>query len=52
MQKNEIQVVENKDSKLFTKKDIIAMTIITVIYAIVSFINLGSFTNPRNFLGK
>ena len=49
---NELQVIQNKDSKLFTKKDFIAMTIIILIYTIISFINLGSFTNPRNFLDK
>ena len=35
--------------KLITKKDKIYMLIITLIYAIVSFINLGSFTNPQTF---
>ena len=35
--------------KLLTKKDKIYMLIITLIYAIVSFINLGSFTNPQTF---
>lgn len=32
-----------------TKKDVILMIIITLVYAIVSFINLGSNTNPQTF---
>lgn len=39
----------NSDKKLITKKDKIIMTIITLIYAVFSFINLGSFTNPQTF---
>ena len=37
-----------KTSKI-TKKDVILMVIITLVYAIVSFINLGSNTNPQTF---
>lgn len=38
-----------KKNKIINKKDIIIMSIITIIYAIVSFINLGSFTNPQTY---
>lgn len=37
-----------KSSKI-TKKDVILMLIITLVYAIVSFINFGSNTNPQTF---
>lgn len=37
-----------KTSKI-TKKDVILILIITLIYAIVSFINLGTFSNPQTF---
>ncbi len=36
-------------NKLLMKKDYIFMAIITLIYTVVSFINLGSFTNPQTF---
>ncbi len=36
--------------KEFTKKDYIIMSIITGIYAVISFINLGSFDNPNTFI--
>ena len=39
----------NSDKKLITKKDKIIMAIITIIYAVFSFINLGSFSNPQTF---
>lgn len=32
-----------------TKKDIVFILIITLLYSIVAFINLGSFTNPQTF---
>ena len=35
--------------KLLVKKDYIYIAIITIVYSIVSFINLGSFTNPQTF---
>ena len=38
-----------KNEKLLVKKDYIYITIITIVYSIVSFINLGSFTNPQTF---
>ncbi len=49
--KTKVEKKENvKTSKrLITKKDIIYMSIITLIYTIVSFINFGSFTNPQTF---
>ena len=52
--KNEQSNLENEElvetpKKLIVKKDIIYMAIVTLIYAIVSFINLGSFTNPQTF---
>ncbi|MBR6504614.1 MAG: phospholipid carrier-dependent glycosyltransferase [Clostridia bacterium] len=31
------------------KKDLIIISIITIIYSIISFINLGSFTDPQTF---
>lgn len=54
MKKEENQeavVVEqsNNESRKITKKDVILMLIITLVYAIVSFINLGTFTNPQTF---
>lgn len=39
----------NNDFRKITKKDIVFMLIITLIYAIISFINLGTFTNPQTF---
>lgn len=45
---NEKKMETNK-AKILNKKDIIIMLIITIIYSIVSFINLGSFTNPQTF---
>lgn len=44
MEKN----VELETTKI-TKKDIIFILIITLLYSIVAFINLGSFTNPQTF---
>lgn len=38
-----------KKDSLITKKDIIIMIIIAFIYAIISFINLGTFKNPQTF---
>lgn len=35
--------------KKFLKKDIIIISIITIIYTIISFINLGGFDNPETF---
>ena len=32
-----------------TKTDYIIASILTVVYAIISFINLGSMTNPQTF---
>lgn len=51
---NKIRKTEEIDQKnmktdRITKKDIILMLIITFIYAIISFINLGSLTNPQTF---
>ena len=43
-----LEVITKKTTKI-TKKDIILIIIITLIYAIVSFINLGTFTNPQTF---
>ncbi len=40
---------ESKKTRKITKKDVILILIITLIYAIVSFINLGTFTNPQTF---
>lgn len=40
---------EQKETSKITKKDVILMLIITFIYAIVSFINLGVLTNPQTF---
>ena len=41
---------ENKtETTKITKKDLILMLIITFIYAIISFINLGTFINPQTF---
>lgn len=40
---------EEVESTKITKKDVILMLIITLIYAIVSFINLGTATNPQTF---
>lgn len=44
-----IEKKEENTSKLINKKDKIIILIITLIYAIVSFINLGSFKNPQTF---
>lgn len=40
---------ESKKTRKITKKDVILILIITLIYAMVSFINLGTFTNPQTF---
>lgn len=40
---------ESKKTRKITKKDVILILIITLIYAIVSLINLGTFTNPQTF---
>lgn len=40
---------EDNEKRKITKKDVILILIITLIYAIVSFINLGTFTNPQTF---
>lgn len=42
------QLREEKTSRI-TKKDVILMLIITLVYAIVSFVNLGTLTNPQTF---
>ena len=52
-EKNQEEIIskdehEKKTSKI-TKKDVILILIITLIYAIVSFINLGTFSNPQTF---
>ena len=47
-QNQEANQTETKTTKI-TKKDLILMLIITFIYAIISFINLGTFTNPQTF---
>ncbi len=41
--------MENNKTKILNKKDIIIMLIIIIIYSVLSFINLGSFTNPQTF---
>lgn len=38
----------NRTSRI-TRKDVILILIITLVYAIVSFVNLGTFTNPQTF---
>lgn len=43
------QTIMKRQKEIVTKKDIICIFIITTIYAIISFINLGSFTNPQTF---
>ncbi len=43
------EISQTKKSVKITKKDVILMLIITIVYGIVSFINLGSFTNPQTF---
>lgn len=35
--------------KNFFKKDLIIISIITIIYAVISFVNLGGFTDPQTF---
>lgn len=49
--KNEknIEDIQTKKSWNITKKDVILILVITFIYAIVSFINLGTFKNPQTF---
>lgn len=49
--KNKIneEKIESNNTKILNKKDIIIMLIITLIYSVVAFINLGSFTNPQTF---
>lgn len=42
------QYIGRKEDYL-TAKDVLLMIIITGIYAIISFINLGSFSNPQTF---
>lgn len=44
---NEKKATNN--TKILNKKDIVMMLIVTLIYAIISFVNLGSFTNPQTF---
>lgn len=41
--------MKKNKSKIMTKKDYIILAIITIIYSIISFINLGSTTNPQTF---
>lgn len=41
--------VIEEDGRKITKKDVILMLIITLVYAFVSFINLGSTKNPQTF---
>lgn len=43
------EITETKKTSKITKKDVILILIITFVYAIVSFINLGTFTNPQTF---
>lgn len=45
----EIIAGETKKTREITKIDVILILIITLVYAIVSFINLGTFTNPQTF---
>lgn len=50
--KKRVQNIKNNNfnnKKILDKKDVIIILIITLIYAILSFINLGSFTNPQTF---
>lgn len=54
MEEDQEEIIENetdtsKKTRRITKKDVILILIITTIYAIVSFINLGTFTNPQTF---
>lgn len=48
-----VNTTENKSENIndwkITKKDVILMVIISLIYAILSFINLGSNENPQTF---
>lgn len=52
MQDNSQECVKQQnddEARKITKKDVILMLIITLVYAIISFINLGTFTNPQTF---
>ncbi len=44
-----VTIQENDETTKIAKLDVILILIITLIYAIVSFINLGTFTNPQTF---
>lgn len=54
MEKDQEEIIENventsKKTSKITKKDVILILIITLIYGVVSFINLGTLTNPQTF---
>lgn len=42
-------VNSHSQTKLLTKKDALFILIITLLYSILSFINLGTFSNPQTF---
>lgn len=54
MEEDQEEIIENventsKKTRKITKRDVILILVITIIYAVVSFINLGTFTNPQTF---